>query len=267
MDAGRCPPRLQRVGDFSQTVVSGTNGVPTPVGIFDPNSVTQTSATVYTRAALSRTRSFPIPDPYALKIMSIYPLPNRTPTDAFGANNFFTPGRPHVSRDPAITAGWTIATAGIPSTPAAAFPSAASTPPVPCHRSQYAVVQSAHRRTDSGGTPARAHDLRRQSLRATRRYRDSQPHRGAGPARRRQPDSQQLSSDTRRRHFTAADYDVSTAFPRSVQAVMPDFGAAPTLPSPGYFPARLGPVQQQARTANQQLGSTAASPRCTASGR
>jgi hypothetical protein len=33
------PTAAQHIGDFSQTVVSGTNGAPTPAGIYDPASV------------------------------------------------------------------------------------------------------------------------------------------------------------------------------------------------------------------------------------
>ncbi len=83
------PTALQQVGNFSQTVVSGSNGTPTPVTIYDPNNVTQTGPTVYTRVPYPN-NIIPNPSPYALKVMSIYGLPNRAPTNAFGANNFFS---------------------------------------------------------------------------------------------------------------------------------------------------------------------------------
>jgi hypothetical protein len=89
------PTAAQRTGDFSQTVISGTNGAPTPAGIYDPASVTQTSATVYTRDPYPN-NIIPNPSSYALKIMNVYPLPNRTPTDAFGANNFFAQAGPNI---------------------------------------------------------------------------------------------------------------------------------------------------------------------------
>ena len=91
------PTAAQRIGDFSHTVVSGPNGTPTPATIYNPNSVTQTGPTVYTRTPYPNS-IIPNPNPYALKIMSIYALPNRTPTDAFGANNFFTEGKRTFSR-------------------------------------------------------------------------------------------------------------------------------------------------------------------------
>jgi len=87
------PTAAQRAGDFSQTVISGTNGVPTPVTIWNPDAIVGNPSTnVYQRAPYPN-NVIPNPSPYALKIMSIYPLPNKTPTDAFGSNNFFTQGR------------------------------------------------------------------------------------------------------------------------------------------------------------------------------
>ncbi len=92
------PTAAQRTGDFSQTLISGTNGVATPVGIWDPsNVIANPSTNVYQRAPYPG-NIIPNPSPYALKIMSIYPLPNKTPTDAFGSNNFFTEGRRTFSR-------------------------------------------------------------------------------------------------------------------------------------------------------------------------
>jgi hypothetical protein len=92
------PTAAQRIGDFSQTVVAGTNGLPTPVTIWNPNIVTPTTSTnVYQRAPYPNS-IIPHPDPRALKIMAIYPLPNWTPTDAFGSNNFFTTANRSFSR-------------------------------------------------------------------------------------------------------------------------------------------------------------------------
>ena len=92
------PTAQQRAGDFSQTVISGTNGVPTPVTIWNPDEVIgEPSTNVYERAPYPN-NVIPNPSPYALKIMSIYPLPNKAPTNAFGANNFFTQGRRTFSR-------------------------------------------------------------------------------------------------------------------------------------------------------------------------
>ncbi len=91
------PTAAQRIGDFSQTLVSAANGTASPVTIYDPNNVTQTGPTVYTRAPYPNA-IIPSPNPYALKIMSIYGLPNRTPSDAFGAQNFFSEGNRTFSR-------------------------------------------------------------------------------------------------------------------------------------------------------------------------
>ncbi len=92
------PTAAQRIGDFSQTMISGTNGAPTPVTIWDPNNIVGNPSTnVYQRAPYPN-NVIPNPSPFALKIMSIYPLPNKTPTDAFGTNDFFTQGRRTFSR-------------------------------------------------------------------------------------------------------------------------------------------------------------------------
>jgi hypothetical protein len=92
------PTAAQRSGDFSQTVISGTNGVATPVTLWDPdNIVGEPNTNVYQRAPYPN-NVIPTPSPYALKIMNIYPLPNKTPTDAFGDNNFFTQGKRTFSR-------------------------------------------------------------------------------------------------------------------------------------------------------------------------
>jgi trimeric autotransporter adhesin len=83
------PTAAERTGDFSQTLISGTNGTPTPAALYDPNNVTQTGATVYTRAPYPNA-IIPNPNPAAQAIMAIYPLPNRAPIDAFNTQNFFT---------------------------------------------------------------------------------------------------------------------------------------------------------------------------------
>ncbi len=64
------PTAAQRAGDFSQTVISGTNGAVTPVTIWDPNNIVGSpSSGVYQRERLTPTTSSPNPSPYALKIM------------------------------------------------------------------------------------------------------------------------------------------------------------------------------------------------------
>ena len=91
------PTALERTGDFSQTLISGTNGAPTPAVIYDPNNVTQTGPTVYTRAPYPNA-VISNPNPAAVKIMSIWPLPNRPAIDAFGTQNFLTQATRSFSR-------------------------------------------------------------------------------------------------------------------------------------------------------------------------
>jgi hypothetical protein len=78
------PTAAQRSGDLSQLLNAQGRQIP----IYDPNT------TVTTNGVTTRTQ-FPdniIPanrlDPVALKLMSFYPLPNRTPDNVTGANNF-----------------------------------------------------------------------------------------------------------------------------------------------------------------------------------
>lgn len=83
------PTAAQRTGDFSHTLTPDFNGQPTAVVIYNPFSVTQVGPNLYQRAPYPNA-IIPNPSPYALKLMSIYPLANRAPTDLFGDNNFFT---------------------------------------------------------------------------------------------------------------------------------------------------------------------------------
>ena len=82
------PTALERVGDFSKTLVS-VSGVGVPLQFFDPYSATLTGTNVYTHTPIS---SAIIPasriDPFALKLMSYYPLPNHAPDSVFGTNNY-----------------------------------------------------------------------------------------------------------------------------------------------------------------------------------
>src|SRR5579872_5909941 len=127
------PTAAQRTGDFSQTLTSGVNGAPTPVTIWDPSSATPVAGqtNVYGRNPYPN-NIIPISqiNPAALKIMAIYPLPNRAATDAFGNNNFTRkPTAPFTGR--AITAGWTITMKSIRFMRAAGSPLAPSTHRVP----------------------------------------------------------------------------------------------------------------------------------------
>jgi hypothetical protein len=220
------PTPAQRIGDFSQTVISGTNGAPTPVGIYDPASVNQTSSTVYTRDPYPN-NIIPNASSYALKIMNVYPLPNRAPIDAFGASNFFTQRTRTFSRSNnnnrldyrrgrhSIYASGGVAIGSIDT-------------PSPFTDTQWFSQPT----TNSGGTPAR-------------HISDDNPYMQLGDTVILSPTVVlDLRAGVNRIHsnslsypphpFTAADYN-ALGIPASVQAVMPDFGAAPDLASPGYY--------------------------------
>jgi hypothetical protein len=224
------PTALQRAGNFSQTVTSGTNGVPTPVVIYNPSTavLSAPNSTVYTRQPYPG-NIIPNPSPYALKIMSIFPLPNRTPTDAFGANNFFTQQVRTFSRSnnnnrldyrrgrQSIYASGGVSIGSIDT-------------PSPFPDSQWFAQPT----TNSGGTPAR-------------NIADDNPYVQVGDTVILSPTLVlDIRAGINRIHsnslnfppkaFTAADYN-ALGIPASVQAVMPDFGAAPDIGSPGgsYF--------------------------------
>ncbi|HET7218140.1 MAG TPA: TonB-dependent receptor [Vicinamibacterales bacterium] len=81
------PTALERVGNFSQTLKPDENGNPIPVRIYDPFNVTQINADLYRRAEIPNA-IIPNANPYAVRMFSYYPLPNRTPDDVYNANNF-----------------------------------------------------------------------------------------------------------------------------------------------------------------------------------
>jgi trimeric autotransporter adhesin len=91
------PTPLQKAGNFSQTLVN-VNGVPTPVQLFDPFNVTQTGPNLYQRAPIPNA-IISNPNPYALKLYSYYPDPNRVPTDVYNANNYFFRGLQTTRKD------------------------------------------------------------------------------------------------------------------------------------------------------------------------
>jgi len=76
------PTLLQRSGDFSQTYNSSGQLIP----IYDP-STTKTVGGVTTRTRYAGNKITNI-DPVAAVLMQYYPLPNRTPDNVAGANNF-----------------------------------------------------------------------------------------------------------------------------------------------------------------------------------
>ena len=86
------PTAAQRGGDFSQTLIADNNGQPTPATIYNPYDVTQLGTNLYQRGIYSNA-TLPSPDPRALAIMNIYPLPNHTPINFQGNQNFFTSKR------------------------------------------------------------------------------------------------------------------------------------------------------------------------------
>ncbi len=90
---GTVPTELQRRGDFSQTMVPDNNGNPIPVHVYDPYSAVpyQGSRTVFIRQIYPG-GVITNPDPYGLKILQAYPLPNHPPTDLFQTNNYFFNG-------------------------------------------------------------------------------------------------------------------------------------------------------------------------------
>jgi hypothetical protein len=220
------PTAAQRIGNFTQTVVSGTNGAATPVIVYDPSTAVQTSATVYTRLPYPG-NIMPNPDPRALRIMNIYPLPNRTPTDAFGANNFFTQQtRPFSRSNSNNRLDYRRGRHSIYASGGVSIGSIRTPSPFP--DPQWFSQPT----TNSGGTPAR-------------NISDDNPYVQLGDTVVLSPTvvldvragvnrihSNSLSFPPRA--FTSSDYD-SLGIPRSVQAVMPAFGAAPDLASPGYY--------------------------------
>jgi hypothetical protein len=80
------PTDLERVGDFSKTLIN-VGGTPTPAQIFNPFQVTAVATDLYQRAPFPNA-IIPNPNPYAVKMYSFYPLPNRTPDDVYNTNNY-----------------------------------------------------------------------------------------------------------------------------------------------------------------------------------
>jgi len=224
------PTAAERTGDFSATLVSGTNGAPTPATIYDPNSVTQTGTTVWTRTAYPGA-VIPRPDPAGLKIMSIWPLPNRTPIDAFNTQNFFTQatrtfarssnnsrmdyhnGRHSLYASGGVSIGsintpspfgvdsqWFGAATAIGGAGGAAGPRQVSDDNPYVQLGDTVIL-----------SPTLVLDIRAGANRIHSNYLSYPPQR-----------------------FTTADYD-ALGIPRSVQAVMPDPGAAPDIQSPGRY--------------------------------
>ncbi len=226
------PTPAERAGDFSQTLISGTNGAPTPATIYDPNNVVQTGPTVYTRVPYPNA-VITNPNPYGVKIMSIWPLANRNPIDAFGSQNFFTQdarkfarssnnsrmdyrvGRHSLYASGGVSIGTIETTSPFgagsqwfgPATALSGFSGGGAS--LPRH------VSDDNPYVQLGDTviltPTLVLDVRGGANRIHSNYLSYPPQR-----------------------FTAADYN-SLGIPNSVQLAMPDFGAAPDIASPGRY--------------------------------
>ena len=81
------PTALERVGNFSQTLIKSATGTPVPAQLYNPFSVVQIANNLYQRAPYPNA-IIPNPNSYAVHIYSLYPIPNRTPTDVFNTNNY-----------------------------------------------------------------------------------------------------------------------------------------------------------------------------------
>jgi Carboxypeptidase regulatory-like domain/TonB dependent receptor-like, beta-barrel len=88
------PTDLERQGDFSETMIQGSNGQPSPAQIFNPYQVTQIGTNLYQRAPITPAKitAAIVPDPTAytaaLAMLNFYPTPNRTPDDQYNTHNY-----------------------------------------------------------------------------------------------------------------------------------------------------------------------------------
>jgi trimeric autotransporter adhesin len=84
------PTALERQGNFSQTLVPGNNGSPVNINIYNPFTATPVAGSngtlyqrqIYPNAIVTN------PNPYGLKILQGFPLPNATPVNVYNANNY-----------------------------------------------------------------------------------------------------------------------------------------------------------------------------------
>jgi hypothetical protein len=226
------PTAAERTGDFSHTLTAASNGTPTAVGIYDPNNVTQTGPTVWTRVPYPNA-IIPNPNPMAVKLMSVWPLPNRTPIDAYNTQNFYTQAIRTFSRSSnnskldyhtgkhAIYASGGVSIGSI------------ETPSPFGADSQWFGAATALSGFSGGGAAQPRH------------VSDDNPYIQLGDSVVLGPTlvldvrggvnrihSNYLSYPPQR--FTASDYN-ALGIPSSIQSVMPDFGAAPDIQSPGRY--------------------------------
>ena len=87
--------RLERTGDFSQTMIQGNAGTPVPAQIYDPFTVISTSGNNFQHPLIPNA-TIVNPDPRAMIYYTSFPMPNRVPTNAgdliYNQNNFFSQG-------------------------------------------------------------------------------------------------------------------------------------------------------------------------------
>src|SRR5579872_6145136 len=224
------PTAAQRTSDFSQTLTSGVNGAPTPVTIWVPSSATPVAGqtNVYGRNPYPN-NIIPISqiNPAALKIMAIYPLPNRAATDAFGNNNFYTQAN-------------------------RSFHRSSNNSRMDYHHEKHSIYASGGVSIGAIDTPSPYGPDSVWYLNPTlstgtaaRYVSDDNPYLQLGDTVILSPTvvldarggvnrihSNSLASTIT--SFTAADY-ASYGIPASVQATMPQFGQAPDVTSPGFF--------------------------------
>jgi trimeric autotransporter adhesin len=85
------PTDEEKLGDFSDTLINN-NGVPTPIELFDPFSVTQVGPNLYQRAQVPNADIRNLArgvDPVALTLLTYYPEPNSNPIDVYNDNNYY----------------------------------------------------------------------------------------------------------------------------------------------------------------------------------
>jgi hypothetical protein len=80
------PTDLERVGNFSKTFIN-VGGSATPAVLYNPFQITQVATDLYQRASFPNA-IIPNPNPFAVRMYSFYPLPNRTPDDVYNTNNY-----------------------------------------------------------------------------------------------------------------------------------------------------------------------------------
>jgi hypothetical protein len=90
----RVPTERERRGDFSETFIRTAAGAFVPVQLYDPSTTrANPSGSGFVRDPLSSVLPTARLDPVALRALQEIPLPNRTPEDPTGRDNFIsTPG-------------------------------------------------------------------------------------------------------------------------------------------------------------------------------